>query len=820
MRDEVGGPGETGARISALGAERQELSCVNLVAILRYLGNQVGTGHEAEIVEPLGLPMAFLEDKRNWISFEYYNRLLAKLVEVTGDEKAPFKAAFAVKPEVAWDFLLYASYATLWSGSPRAAYSISLGSSFYKRYTKIGDFRIKSLTRTSMEIELVLKKGYEQTRLNCLSIQGILASLPTGMGLPAAEVHESCCAAEGADRCAYTVKWRNRTNWIFSASLLLIAPAVAFELLAPGGLFGGLDVATTVLALTTVAFLALSYRFWKSLRESERRGTERNEHLLSTMQRIERDYREMLQTKTGLEERTRYLSILNDAASAIAREGTFDGLARSILELLLRRGGFSLAEFFRRDIRVGTYRALLEPDIALPADAYAPAGAGVPTDERVPAGASYRVPEEELAKGHMAALASWRAAREGSGPLYVVPMEVPEAFSGFLCFVSDPDRSMSEALVESLLATISSQLEIASSRIAAKNAIDNILASIPAHVLIFGRDSLEVKYANRYYLSHFPVNADRMETTPIAGRDLATTLPFAAATIDTIRSMVLSLEPGSESERREVTLGRSVYEYSVFAIPQEHQEERLAGIIISDISEAAYFQQNLLINEKLLALGRVASGIAHEINNPLYAVLANAEELAEEGAATPESRKLAEEIVGHVMSVSDVIKDLSNYSRTLRREEKADIDLNAVIEESLKLVRYGSDFMGVEVRKDLSPLPSIKAGRGEMQQVFINILNNAIQAMGGRGTITIVSRRGEDRIAVSVSDTGPGISEESLPHIFDLFYTTKKPGEGTGQGLYIVRNILGLNGGDIRVTSTEGRGATFHLEFPIQKGLQ
>jgi signal transduction histidine kinase len=133
-------------------------------------------------------------------------------------------------------------------------------------------------------------------------------------------------------------------------------------------------------------------------------------------------------------------------------------------------------------------------------------------------------------------------------------------------------------------------------------------------------------------------------------------------------------------------------------------------------------------------------------------------------------------------------------------------------------VRYGSEFMGVEIRKDLSPLPLIKASRGEMQQVFINILNNAIQAMGGKGTITIVSRYGEGRLSIAVSDTGPGIRREDLPLIFDLFYTTKKPGEGTGQGLYIVRKILGLNGGDIRVTSTEGEGATFHVEFRTGRG--
>jgi two-component system, NtrC family, sensor kinase len=255
----------------------------------------------------------------------------------------------------------------------------------------------------------------------------------------------------------------------------------------------------------------------------------------------------------------------------------------------------------------------------------------------------------------------------------------------------------------------------------------------------------------------------------------------------------------------------------LFMISQYKETERLAGIIMNDITEAKYFQQNLLINEKLLALGRVASGIAHEINNPLYAVLANAEEIADDKNSSPENRQYAEEIVDHVMNVSKIIKDLSSYSKTLRKEEFDEVSLNEVIEESLKLVKYSLNFLEVDVMKNLAELPTIRATKGEMQQIFINLINNAIHAMNGKGILELSSCYENKKILISIKDSGCGISEENQKHIFDLFFTTKKPGEGTGQGLHIVKKIVDMYNGTIEVKSKVGKGTTFYISFNMEK---
>ena len=596
------------------------------------------------LVEPLGLPLPFLKNKSNWISFDYYDQLLQRVVQATGDEEAPFRAAFSVRPQEVYDYILYAAYTTLWSGSPRAAYALSLGSSMYRRWTKIGDFEILASSRSSMKVALTLRQGYRQTRHNCRAVQGILASVPMGMGLPAAEIQESECAASGAARCVYQLRWHNRSNGLFLAGLPALAALIAGEALVFPGVFHLSGMIITALSFTTAAFLLRSFQFWKSLRQEEYVSRERNEHMVKTMARVEGDYAQ-----------------LHDA----------------------------------------------------------------------------------------------------------------------------------------------------------KKAIDIILASIPAFVLIFDATTLRVKYVNRHFLRSFPgAGAEARSAQAVVGLPLSAALSFTPAAMQAIEAAALALPLDGRASAQETTQGSTVYEYSLFSLPEEAVAGRMAGIIITDISDAKYFQNNLLINQKLLALGRVASGIAHEINNPLYAVLANAEEIADDASASGETRVLAGEIIEHVVNVSNVIKDLSNYSKTLRREEKGEVDVNAVIEESLLLLRYGSNLMQVQMVKDLVPLPPVRAAKGEIQQVLINIFNNAIQAMEGKGTLTIRTRPADGRIEVAIMDTGKGISEEDLPFIYDLFFSTKGPGQGTGQGLYIVRKILALNDGTISVRSAPGEGATFIVSFP------
>jgi signal transduction histidine kinase len=787
------------------GAGKREVSCVNAISILHYLDGRIGPDKTSEIVGPLGLPLSSLRNRKNWISFSYYNRLLAKLVEATDDERAPFKAAFAAKPRKVKEYVAYTAHTVLWSGSPKAGYALSLGPHFTKRFMGIGSFEILESTSTTMKIALTLKEGYSQTRYNCLAVQGVLSSIPVGMGLPKTDIEESQCAANGFPSCVYHLHWHNRANPVSRYGLPLLGIILALEAFVFRSIFSPIGIVTTLLSFTTLTFLVQSFRFWKSLGLEERVSQERNEHLVNAMRKIDSDYKRLLDTRMRLEERTKYLSIVNEVSSLITGDATVDALLRDTLAVLKEMLGFRKGDFFRHDAATRSYRAVFTAPFAIPEREYI-----LLQQSRT------RVPHGSPSLMAFPSFRLWCGPQDDA-ELFLMPLLSTEACPGFFCFVHHGARSIS--LIEPLFNNISSQLRIATQRIAAKSVIDNILASIPAFVLIFDRDDFTVKYANRHFIHSFlkEESFGGSERT-LVGSPLFSSLSFDSEGVGAIRTISHNLESEGSPPPRETTLGASVYEYSVFAIPQENPRERLAGIIVSDISEAKYFQKNLLINQKLLALGRVASGIAHEINNPLYAVLANAEELADDQSGSAEARKLAAEIIEHVMNVSHVIRDLSHYSKTLRKEDRTDVDLNAVMEESLTLVKYSSNIMEIEIKRDLSPLPTIRAAKGEIQQVFINIFTNAIQAMGGAGTLSISSRLTGDAIKITVSDTGKGIKEEDLPFIFDLFFTTKKQGEGTGQGLYIVKKILALYNGAIRVESRVGTGATFFVEFGARKG--
>ena len=133
-------------------------------------------------------------------------------------------------------------------------------------------------------------------------------------------------------------------------------------------------------------------------------------------------------------------------------------------------------------------------------------------------------------------------------------------------------------------------------------------------------------------------------------------------------------------------------------------------------------------------------------------------------------------------------------------------------------MRYGINFGEIEVAADLKPLPQIKAIRGEIQQILINLFTNAIWAMEGSGTLRISSGEHDGLITIEVEDTGFGIPEENIPHIFNYLFTTKKPGEGTGQGLSIVDRLVKRNNGRIEVESTFGEGSIFRITFLSRAG--
>jgi signal transduction histidine kinase len=236
-------------------------------------------------------------------------------------------------------------------------------------------------------------------------------------------------------------------------------------------------------------------------------------------------------------------------------------------------------------------------------------------------------------------------------------------------------------------------------------------------------------------------------------------------------------------------------------------------------------QDNLVRSEKLASMGRLVAGIAHEINNPVNAVinsLGPLEEMVKTIAAgraeSPSAlAKEAEEILTVVQRgaarTKAIVQALHGYARgddSVQRE----VNLGRSVDETLGLLQHR--LRHVKVTKEIEAGVRIVGFPGQVDQVLMNLLTNAAQAIGDRGgTIEVAARNQDDRVVLTIADDGPGIPSEVLPRIFDPFFTTKDVGEGSGLGLSIVHGIVERHGGHIDVDSRPGQGTKFSISFPL-----
>lgn len=227
-------------------------------------------------------------------------------------------------------------------------------------------------------------------------------------------------------------------------------------------------------------------------------------------------------------------------------------------------------------------------------------------------------------------------------------------------------------------------------------------------------------------------------------------------------------------------------------------------------------QQELLHKEKLASMGQLAAGVAHEINNPLGTILLFADMLSNEAAENDPRREDLKMIINETIRCRRIVADLLNFAR--QQEVLAqECDINDILEQVIDGVSHQPSFKSVEIASHFqSGLPLIQADQAQLMQVFVNLLNNAAEAMPGGGTITISTRRVDSqRIEIKVSDTGCGMTEENLAKLFTPFFTTKAVGKGTGLGLSIVYGIIKMHRGQITVNSQVGQGTTFTVTLPI-----
>ena len=264
--------------------------------------------------------------------------------------------------------------------------------------------------------------------------------------------------------------------------------------------------------------------------------------------------------------------------------------------------------------------------------------------------------------------------------------------------------------------------------------------------------------------------------------------------------------------------------FSATIIRERGREMGSVGIF-SDLREILKVHQELeathhqLVQaEKIASLGRMAAGVAHEINNPLAGILIYAELLARELEQQPSLRENIEIVINQTMRCQQIVNRLLDFSRHSLGQKRL-FEPNEIIRNCVDLVRNQAFFHNIQIRQELDPsLPQIIGDPGQIQQVFANLLLNAADAMNGSGAITVSSQRtpGGEGVEVRFTDTGCGIPLDIQDKIFEPFFTTKPPGKGTGLGLSIVYGVIQRHGGTIEAESLPGCGTTFTVTLPLE----
>ena len=228
-------------------------------------------------------------------------------------------------------------------------------------------------------------------------------------------------------------------------------------------------------------------------------------------------------------------------------------------------------------------------------------------------------------------------------------------------------------------------------------------------------------------------------------------------------------------------------------------------------------QIQLVQAEKMASLGKLAAGVAHQINNPLGGIILFAKLMLEEYELPEGAKDDLQCILRDAQRCSDTVKELLEFARQPRQNIRLN-DMNTALSRTLFLLENQTLFHNITIKRIFAEnLPAIPADIRQINHMFMNIILNAAEAMEGKGSLTVITWLSEDgqHVCIEISDTGPGIPEEVLAHIFEPFFTTKEAGKGTGLGLSMVYGIVENHGGRITTRSKPGHGTTFLVELPV-----
>jgi two-component system NtrC family sensor kinase len=414
---------------------------------------------------------------------------------------------------------------------------------------------------------------------------------------------------------------------------------------------------------------------------------------------------------------------------------------------------------------------------------------------------------------------------EGLGLHYYLPLRVKGQTLGYLALGKTEDDDFLSSEDVDLLQTVSGYVAIAveSARLyeslerkalenqALKDFSENIIESIDAGIVAWNPEqyieSWNPSMEKLYGISSAEAEGKRL--VDIFPEELIAELPRHS---EPYRSLNLYKFRLNNAAGRLLIVNLST-------VPLLGKDDHVIGrlLIMTDLTDRVELEDQLVQAEKLSSIGVLAAGVAHEVNTPLSVITSQLQMLLRQLPSEDPHSPVLEKVVKQGFRASEIINNLLKFSR-VSGSERAELELNRIIQETLSLVAPVLRSARINVRTEFNAeLPAIQGNAGKLQQVFMNLIMNARDAMPDGGDLMVATSAVDSTVCVEIADNGVGISPENLRKIFDPFFTTKATNRGTGLGLAVSYGIIREHSGKIFVDSAVGRGASFRLEFPATR---
>jgi signal transduction histidine kinase len=745
-----------------------EVNCLFSKGLIPFVEKECGPEGVAALCRAAGRRRDYLMADHNWLRLSVANEMVRVAMELMGETDVDRWARRFADDIMEWkpsrEYRHYTGTYTMGIGNPRDLYERYGGLAHATERFRRLDLMVKRRRRATFR--RTPGAGYAVPRWFCVWENVKLERFPTNWGLPRASVVERQCAALGADSCVIDVRWRNpplgRRFWIPTLLGAGIAGALTAGLVSTHTVPWVEEVAVALLTLLLGGTVGFALRERARWQHSQRMLDLQSEEILYSNNELEKKFRDL---ETTIEQ----LSLLGELAAAVGGTLDVEKIYEQTLERLVHGMGYHAAYLFvvdpdRRVIRGHRMTGSVEQETRFRAVEFALDNRRAGSARVAATGLPLLVDDAEMPDQPID-VPSARAL--GFRSVAMVPLRVKGSVFGVLSVASSEPGRVGTADME-LLSAVANHVALAVDRAESFQTIEELSRGLEDKVRV---RTEQLRSAN-----------DELQA---AYRDLQTT------------------------------------------------------------------QMRLIQREKMASMGQLVAGVAHELNNPIGFVYSNVTTLEDfvrrlrgmlevyQGLPLPpetrdqvraewERRKI-DYALRYLDSMTQGIREGAERARKIVRDLRVfarsqdhvwqPVDLHEEIESSLTLLNHLLKDR-VTVHRKLGDLPQVECIRSSIDQVFLNLLANAAQAIEGPGAITIETRREDDVAVVIVADTGPGMAPEVIGRVFDPFFTTKTVGEGTGLGLSISYEIVKKHGGEIQAESPVGGGAVFTVRLPITRKVQ